>query len=239
MISFVEERKCILEGNEMIDQLETLEIETGADPTWSVVWLHGLGADGHDFKPIVPEFDLPEAVRFIFPHAPIRPVTINGSYPMRAWYDIFSLERGGLEDEAGIRASASQVENLVQSEVDRGIPVSQLVLAGFSQGGAMALHVGLRYSQSIAGIIALSTYLPLPKTLTMEKTSGTKRLPIFMGHGTEDVTIPEFYGAQSRDQLQSEGYKVDWHTYPTGHSVCEEEILHINGWLRTCQGASY
>ena len=223
----------------MIDQLETLEIETGADPTWSVVWLHGLGADGHDFKPIVPEFDLPEAVRFIFPHAPIRPVTINGSYPMRAWYDIFSLERGGLEDEAGIRASASQVENLVQSEVDRGIPVSQLVLAGFSQGGAMALHVGLRYSQSIAGIIALSTYLPLPKTLTMEKTSGTKRLPIFMGHGTEDVTIPEFYGAQSRDQLQSEGYKVDWHTYPTGHSVCEEEILHINGWLRTCQGASY
>ena len=223
----------------MIDQLETLEIETGADPTWSVVWLHGLGADGHDFEPIVPELDLPEAVRFIFPHAPIRPVTINGSYPMRAWYDIFSLERGGLEDEAGIRASASQVENLVQSEVDRGIPVSQLVLAGFSQGGAMALHVGLRYSQSIAGIIALSTYLPLPKTLTMEKTSGTERLPIFMGHGTEDVTIPEFYGAQSRDQLQSEGYKVDWHTYPTGHSVCEEEILHINGWLRTCQGASY
>ena len=223
----------------MIDQLETLEIETGADPTWSVIWLHGLGADGHDFEPIVPELDLPEAARFIFPHAPIRPVTINDSYPMRAWYDIFSLERGGLEDEAGIRVSAVQVENLVQSEVDRGIPVSQLVLAGFSQGGAMALHVGLRYSQSIAGIIALSTYLPLPKILTMEKASGTERLPIFMGHGTEDVTIPEFYGAQSRDQLQSEGCKVDWHTYPMGHSVCEEEILHINEWLRTRQGASY
>ena len=223
----------------MIDQLETLEIETGANPTWSVVWLHGLGADGRDFEPIVPEFDLPEAVRFVFPHAPIRPVTINGGYPMRAWYDIFSLERGGLEDEAGIRVSAAQVGNLVQSEVDRGIPISQLVLAGFSQGGAIALHVGLRYSQSIAGIIALSTYLPLAETLAMEKSSDTKRLSIFMGHGTEDVTIPEFYGAQSRDQLQSEGYKVDWRTYPMGHSVCEEEILHINGWLRTCQGVPY
>jgi len=223
----------------MIDQLETLEIETGANPTWSVVWLHGLGADGHDFESIVPEFDLPEAVRFVFPHAPIRPVTINGGYPMRAWYDIFSLERGGLEDEAGIRVSAAQVGNLVQSEVDRGISISRLVLAGFSQGGAIALHVGLRYSQSIAGIIALSTYLPLAETLAMEKSSDTKRLSIFMGHGTEDATIPEFYGAQSRDQLQSESYKVDWHTYPMGHSVCEEEILHINGWLRTCQGVPY
>lgn len=216
----------------MADRLETLEIITGADPSWSVVWLHGLGADGHDFEPIVPELDLPTAVRFVFPHAPVRPVTINGGYPMRAWYDILSLERGELEDETGIRTSAAQIRTLIQVEVDRGTPVSRLILAGFSQGGAIALHSGLRHPQPIAGIIALSTYLPLPATLSAEKTPGTERLPILMAHGTEDPTIPESYGARSRDQLRSEGYEVDWRAYPMGHSVCAEEISDISGWLR-------
>ena len=216
----------------MADGLETLEIITGADPSWSVVWLHGLGADGHDFEPIVPELDLPAAVRFVFPHAPVRPVTINGGYPMRAWYDILSLERGELEDETGIRASAAQVRTLIQIEVDRGTSVSRLILAGFSQGGAIALHAGLRHPEPVAGIIALSTYLPLPATLSAEKTPGTERLPILMAHGTEDPTIPESYGARSRDQLRSEGYEVDWRAYPVGHSVCAEEISDISGWLR-------
>jgi len=216
----------------MSQRLETLEITTGPDPAWSVVWLHGLGADGHDFEPLVAEFDLPESVRFVFPHAPVRPVTINGGYPMRAWYDILSLERGELEDETGIRTSAAQVGGLIQLEAGRGIPASRLIVAGFSQGGAIALHAGLRHPDPVAGIIALSSYLPLPATLGAERAPGTERLPVFMAHGTADPTVAESYGAQSRDQLQAAGYDVEWRTYPMGHSVCAEEITDINEWLR-------
>ena len=158
----------------MTETLGAVEIETGANPPWSVVWLHGLGADGHDFEPVVAELDLPEAVRFVFPHAPVRPVTVNGGYPMRAWYDIFSLDRGGPEDEAGIRASAAQVRRLMESEVDRGTPAHRLIVAGFSQGGAMALHAGLRFPEPVAGIIALSAYLLLPATLTGEKNASMR-----------------------------------------------------------------
>jgi len=215
----------------MAVELETLEIETGADPAWSVIWLHGLGADGHDFEPIVPELDLPMPVRFIFPHAPVRPVTINGGFAMRAWYDVFSLERGGPEDEAGIRASAAQVRRLIEIEGDRGISAEHLVIAGFSQGGAMALHTGLRYPQPVAGIVALSAYLVLPGALTAERAPGTEHVPVFMAHGTEDPTVPESYGARAKDRLQSEGYQVDWRTYRMGHSVCIEEISDLSGWL--------
>lgn len=214
----------------MIDTLAAVEVETGANPAWSVVWLHGLGADGHDFEPIVAELDLPEAVRFVFPHAPVRPVTVNGGYPMRAWYDICSLDRGAPEDEAGIRASAAQVRGLIEREADRGTPAGRLVVAGFSQGGAMALHTGLRYPETVAGIIALSAYLLLPATLAAERTA-PEHLPIFMAHGTHDPTVPEGYGAQARDRLETEGYEVEWHTYPMGHSVCVEEIAAINVWL--------
>ena len=215
----------------MTETLGAVEIETGANPPWSVVWLHGLGADGHDFEPVVAELDLPEAVRFVFPHAPVRPVTVNGGYPMRAWYDIFSLDRGGPEDEAGIRTSADQVRRLMEIEADRGTPARRLVVAGFSQGGAMALHAGLRYPEPVAGIIALSAYLLLPATLTGEKAAPVD-VPIFMAHGTQDPTVPESYGARTRDLLRSEGYAVEWHAYPMGHSVCVEEIADLSGWLR-------
>ena len=214
----------------MAETLETVEIETGANPAWSVVWLHGLGADGHDFEPVVAEFDLPEGVRFVFPHAPVRPVTINGGYPMRAWYDIVSLDRGGPEDEAGICASADQVRRLMEIEADRGTPASRLIIAGFSQGGAMALHAGLRHPEPVAGIIALSCYLLLPAALAEEKAA-PEGVPIFMAHGTDDPTVPESYGARARDRLRSEGYGVEWHTYPMGHSVCVEEITELSDWL--------
>lgn len=215
----------------MADRLETVEISTGDDPLWSVIWLHGLGADGRDFEPIVPELELPQAVRFVFPHAPVRPVTINGGLPMRAWYDIVSLDRGAAEDEAGIRTSAGQVEQLIQVEADRGVPSTRVIVAGFSQGGAIALQLALRHPSPLAGLIALSTYLPLADSVAAEKTPATRSLPIFMGHGTQDPTIPLTLGAHSRDQLESEGYQVDWHTYPMGHSVSSEEISDINLWL--------
>ncbi len=214
----------------MTETLDTVEIETGANPAWSVVWLHGLGADGHDFEPVVAELDLSEAVRFVFPHAPVRPVTLNGGYPMRAWYDIFSLDRAGPEDEAGIRVSATQVRRLMEIEIDRGTPARRLIVAGFSQGGAMALHVGLRYPEPVAGIIALSAYLVLPATLAAEKAA-PEDVPIFMAHGTHDPTVPESYGARASELLRAEGYSVDWHAYPMGHSVCVEEIADISGWL--------
>lgn len=211
--------------------LETLEIETGIDPTWSVIWLHGLGADGHDFESIIPQLDLIEPVRFIFPHAPIQPVTINGNYPMRAWYDIFSLERGGLEDEDGIRTSSSEVLRLIEIEAERGTPSTRLFLVGFSQGAAMALFTGLTKMKPLAGIVALSGYLPLAKNFSAEKSETNELVPIFMAHGSMDPTVPESYGRISKNLLESEGYKIDWHTYPMGHSLCEEEIVDIKAWL--------
>jgi phospholipase/carboxylesterase len=215
----------------MSDLLETLEIETSASPRAGVIWLHGLGADGHDFEPIVPELDLPKstAVRFIFPHAPVRPVTINGGARMRAWYDVTS---DGRQDAAGIRASQAHVEALIARELARGIPARAVVLTGFSQGGAMALHTGLRHPARLAGVVALSSYLPLPETLEQEMSQANRDVPIFMAHGTQDPLIPLSWAVRSRDRLAALGYAVEWHEYPMPHSVCAEEIADIGRWLR-------
>jgi phospholipase/carboxylesterase len=213
--------------------MDALEITTGSTPSCAIIWLHGLGADGHDFAPIVPELGLPPglAVRFIFPHAPLLPVTINNGYVMPAWYDVRSLDLSQIEDEAGIRTSQRQVEALVRREEARGIPAARIVLAGFSQGGAIALHTGLRYETPLAGVLALSTYLPLPHTLAGEASPANAGLPVFMAHGTADSVIPLAQGAASRDWLEEHGYAVDWREYPMSHSVCPEEIMDIGQWL--------
>lgn len=213
--------------------MEALEVTTDPNPACSVIWLHGLGADGHDFAPIVPELGLPPqlAVRFIFPHAPLMPVTINNGYVMPAWYDVRSLDLRQTEDEAGIRASQQKIEALIGHEGERGIPASRIVLAGFSQGGAIALHAGLRHAAALAGVLALSTYLPLPLALASEASQVNAGLPIFMAHGTGDAVIPISQGIASRDVLQENGYEVAWHEYPMAHSVCPEEIADIGQWL--------
>jgi phospholipase/carboxylesterase len=212
--------------------LETIEIETGPKPIAAVIWLHGLGADGHDFEPIVPELGLPASkpVRFLFPNAPQRPVTINMGMRMRAWYDILQLG-GGAEDEAGIRESQAQIEGLISREVERGIPHGKIVLAGFSQGGAVALNTALRQRERLAGVMALSSYLPLSGTLEEERAVANSDLPIFMAHGQYDNMIPLARAARSRDMLQALGYAVEWHEYPMQHSVCPEEIAHIAAFL--------
>ena len=212
--------------------LETLEIETGPQPAAAVIWLHGLGADGHDFEPIVPELGLPASrpVRFIFPNAPQRPVTINGGMRMPAWYDILQLG-GGLEDEAGIRESQAQIEDLISREVRRGILHGKIVLAGFSQGGAIVLQTALRQRERLAGLMALSTYLPLAAKLAAERQAANQDLPIFMAHGQYDNMIPLHRAAQSRDALQAAKYSIEWHEYPMPHSVCPEEIADIAAFL--------
>jgi phospholipase/carboxylesterase len=214
--------------------LETLEVETAPKPEACVIWLHGLGADGHDFAPIVPVLDLPEkpGVRFVFPHAPMQPVTINAGMVMRAWYDVYALDGVRREDEAGIRASQAQLEALVAREAARGIPAARLVLAGFSQGGAIALQTALRHPQRLAGIMALSTYLPLAATLAAEASPANRDVPIFMAHGTHDPMIPLHRAARSRDLLSGAGYRVEWREYPMPHAVCDEEIRDISAWLR-------
>jgi phospholipase/carboxylesterase len=210
--------------------LESVEVTTGAAPQLSVIWLHGLGADGHDFEPIVPELDLRVAVRFVFPHAPVRSVTINGGMRMRAWYDI--LGWGAVrEDEAGVRASGAAIERLIDREVARGVPAARIALAGFSQGGAVALHTGLRESRALAGIAALSTYLPLAMTLAAEKSSANAGVPIFMAHGTDDPVLSLALAERSRDLLAAEGYAVDWRVYPMAHAVCAEEIHALAAWV--------
>ena len=216
----------------MSDLLEAIEIETAPTPAVAIIWLHGLGADGHDFEPIVPELGLPKstAVRFIFPHAPVRPVTINGGARMRAWYDVTG---DGQQDAGGIRASQASVEALIARERKRGIPPPATVLAGFSQGGAMALQTGLRYPERLAGILALSSYLPLPETLEQEMSPANRDVPIFMAHGTQDPLIPLSWATRSRDRLKALGYVIEWHEYPMPHSVCAEEIADIGRWLRT------
>ena len=213
--------------------IETIEVETGAKPVACVIWLHGLGADGHDFEPIVPELRLPAArpVRFIFPHAPQRPVTINGGMRMRAWYDIFSLG-GGAEDAAGIHASQALLESLIAGEVKRGVAHNKIVLAGFSQGGAVVLQTALRQRQRLAGVMALSTYLPLASALAKERTAENSDLPVFMAHGQYDNMIGIDRAILSREALVALGYKVDWHAYPMPHSVCPEEIAHISSFLQ-------
>ncbi|MBI2754192.1 MAG: alpha/beta fold hydrolase [Betaproteobacteria bacterium] len=215
-----------------IQPLQTVEVESGARPDSAIVWLHGLGADGHDFEPVVPELRLPGrlAVRFVFPHAPVRPVTINAGMRMRAWYDILQLG-GGPEDEAGIRASQGLLEALLEREASRGIAPRRIVLAGFSQGGAIALQTGLRYRERLAGILALSTYLPLAGALAAERSDANCPVPIFQAHGRFDDLIPIERAARSRDALQALGYPVEWHEYPMPHSVCAQEIEDISAWL--------
>ena len=208
--------------------MEAIEIETGPRPEASVIWLHGLGADGHDFEPIVPELRLTKAVRFIFPHAPVRPVTINSGMRMRAWYDIFQFG-GGPEDEKGIRESEGLLRKLMETEKSKG--AKKIMLAGFSQGGAIVLQTGLRYPERLAGIMALSTYLPISATLEKEKNQANQDLPVFMAHGAYDDIIPLRRAEQSRDLLVKSGYAVDWRTYPMPHSVCPEEIGHISQFL--------
>jgi phospholipase/carboxylesterase len=214
--------------------LEAIELETGARPTSSVIWLHGLGADGHDFEPIVPELDLPDepAVRFVFPHAPLMAVTINGGAVMRAWYDVYNLEGVRREDDAGIRASQQSVETLIARETSRGVTPGRIVLAGFSQGGAIALQTGLRHGQTLAGIMALSTYLPLAGALAAEASPANRRVPIFMAHGRHDPLIAVERAMISRETLRKAGYDVEWHDYAMEHSVCPQEIADIAAWLR-------
>ena len=214
--------------------LQTVELETGRSPTAAVIWLHGLGADGHDFEPIVPELDLPDALaaRFVFPHAPMQAVTINGGAVMRAWYDVYALEGQRREDAAGVRASQSKVEELIAREKARGIPAARLVLAGFSQGGAIALQTGLRHGERLAGIMALSTYLPVASTLAAEASAANRAVPIFMAHGLDDPLIPIERAAMSRRQLEAAGYAIEWHEYPMAHAVCMEEIADVSAWLQ-------
>jgi phospholipase/carboxylesterase len=225
-----------------MQKIQTVEAGVADDPTGSVIWLHGLGADGHDFEPIVPELSLPPEIRlrFVFPHAPVRPVTINGGMSMRAWYDILTLDRGGPQDEAGIRESGECLEALIEQEIDRGVDADRIVLAGFSQGGAIAMHTALRHTTALAGLMALSTYLPLPEHFEAEVASNAnaqaKALPILMAHGSFDPVVPMAMGAHSRDLLASAGYTVEWHDYPMAHAVCGEEIADIRQWLLTVYG---
>ena len=217
----------------MSNLLQHIELTTGPDPKGTVIWMHGLGADGWDFVPIVKELDLPEdlALRFIFPHADVRPVTINNGYEMRAWYDISMNELQRMPDERGIRASQKQIEALLTREYDRGVASDKIVLAGFSQGGAIALQTGLRHGKPLAGILALSTYLTLPESLAGEGAQANKSIPIFMAHGVEDPIVPLELAVQSRDALKSHGYNVRWVEYPMPHSVCMEEVVAIGEWL--------
>lgn len=211
-----------------------VEVETGPSPAGTVIWLHGLGADGHDFEPLVPQL-APKAepsLRFIFPHAPKRPVTINGGLVMRAWYDLAGLDRRIREDEDGIHASAAIITGLIQRENQRGIPTRRIVLGGFSQGAALAIHVGTRYPQALAGIAALSCYMPLPSSFAAERSSASQETPIFMAHGKQDPVLPAFLGKEARQMLEDSGYRVRWHAYLIGHSVCPEEICDLAAWLR-------
>ncbi|HJS36555.1 MAG TPA: alpha/beta fold hydrolase [Burkholderiales bacterium] len=218
----------------MTPALETIELETAAAPDAAVIWLHGLGADGHDFEPVVPELRLPGAarLRFVFPHAPVRPVTLNMGMPMRAWYDIYQLG-GSREDGEGIRASQAQVERLIARERARGVAAQRIVLAGFSQGGAIALHTGLRHGERLAGVLALSTYLPLADTLAAERSDANGALPVFMAHGGYDDIIPVERARQSYAQLEALGYPVAWKEYAMPHAVCAPEIADIAAWLLT------
>ena len=215
--------------------LPAVEIETKPRPSHSVIWLHGLGADGHDFAPIIPDLvarDWP-GLRFVFPHAPVRPVTLNGGAPMRAWYDVHSLDAdiARRQDEAGVRESIGHLGPLIARESDRGVPASRVFLAGFSQGGAIVLAGGVRYPRRLAGVIALSTYLPIGETTAAERSEANAGLPIFMAHGTHDPVIQFKLASQSRDALKGLGYAVEWHSYPIQHHVGAEEIADLRQWL--------
>jgi phospholipase/carboxylesterase len=213
--------------------LETIEAETAPSPNAAIIWLHGLGADGHDFEPIVPELVArgERAWRFIFPNAPVRPVTINGGMRMRAWYDIKGLERNSAEDTEGFKAADGQIRELIAREVGRGIPASRIVLAGFSQGGAVSLYTMTRLYDKLAGVMALSCYLPAAQSFATERQRANDATPIFMAHGIADPMSPMALGAKSRDFLRAQGYPVEWHEYPMAHAVCPAEIADIRQFL--------
>ena len=213
--------------------LDCIEIEPNGPATASVIWLHGLGADGNDFVPIVEELGLPadHGVRFVFPNAPVQPVTINNGMPMRAWYDIKGMAIADKQDSEGIRASAREIEQLIDREGERGIAPERIVLAGFSQGGAIALHTGLRHARGLAGIMALSTYLPLAETLGDEASDANRGVSILQAHGSQDPVVPMQLGQASRDHMLEAGYDVAWHEYPMQHQVCMPQIATIGRWL--------
>ena len=213
--------------------LEVLEAQTGDDPVATILIMHGLGADGRDFLPIAGQLDLASVgpVRFLFPNAPVMPVTINGGYKMPAWYDILGADLVKREDEGGLRQSRASVEELLAHEKARGMPANRIVVAGFSQGCAMALMVGLRHAERLAGIIGMSGYLPLAELTAAERSASGQGLPIFLGHGTHDGVVPMTRAMASRDALTALGYRVDWHAYPMAHSVCPQEIKDLEAWL--------
>jgi phospholipase/carboxylesterase len=213
--------------------LATVEVATGPNPMASVIWMHGLGADGHDFEPAVPQLvgARSRALRFVFPHAPVRPVTLNGGLPMRAWYDIIALNRRAGEDEAGVRSSDAELRALIRRENARGVPSEQIVLAGFSQGGVMALYSGTRMPEKLAGMIGLSCYLPMASSFSAERHAANHGTPIFMAHGSLDPVIEPQLGETSRALLTAAGYAVEWHSYPMGHSVCAEELAAVAAFL--------
>lgn len=219
--------------------LDSVEITSTGKPEYAVIWMHGLGADGHDFEAIVPILGLPPtlAVRFIFPHALMRPITINGGTVMRAWYDIIEISTSKGQDEAGIRDSAAKIHALIEREIERGIPAANIVLAGFSQGGAMALHVGLRFEKKLAGVMALSAYLMFPDRLQSEHSQANAETAVFIGHGTRDPMVPYALGQAARDKLQNAKRPLEWHSYPIEHSVSQPEITDIGRWLQTCFSA--
>ena len=209
-------------------------LEPASPAIGTVVWLHGLGADGWDFVPVVDELDLPGTlpVRFVFPHAPLRPVTVNAGYVMRAWYDIKAFTPAGRADAAGLSESVAHMKKYLYAEMAHGIPASRIVLAGFSQGGAVALSAGLRFTERLAGIMALSAYLPFPEQLEAEKSAASSEVPVLMCHGRLDPVVPMAMGLEARDALNSSGYRVEWHAYPMQHEVCAAEIAEIARWLR-------
>ncbi len=213
--------------------LETVEKQSAEHPTHSIIWLHGLGADGNDFVPIIPVLGAADwpPLRYVFPHAPVMPVTINGGMAMRAWYDIKGMDIADKQDESGIRASMQAVEALIEREIERGVPAANIVLAGFSQGGAIALNLGLRYPRKLAGIVALSTYLPLADALSTERDDANADTPVFWGHGSQDPVVPQGLGEHSCETLRALGYPVEWHSYPMAHQVSVEEIADLRQWL--------
>jgi phospholipase/carboxylesterase len=223
----------------MTSVLPNITLDTGPNPQHSIIWLHGLGADGEDFIPVAEEMELPVAVRYIFPHAPMRPVTINNGYVMRAWYDILigaasadiSSSIGRNEDAEGTRESQAEIEKIIAQERQRGVPAKNIYLAGFSQGGAVVLYTGLRHKEKLGGILALSTYLPLKQTLNAEASAAAKSVPVFMAHGQVDPVVPYSFGGASADLLLEKGYALEWHSYAMPHSVCPEEIRDIEHWL--------
>ncbi|MTV41281.1 alpha/beta hydrolase [Duganella radicis] len=218
----------------MTTLLQTIEKETGPNPTVAVIWMHGLGADANDFVPMIPELDLAglPPIRFIFPNADTMPVTVNGGYVMRSWYDIVATDLGRQEDEAGLRASQAKVEALIARENARGIPNQRIILAGFSQGCAMTLQTGLRQTEPLAGLMCLSGYVPIAAKAATEHTPASKQTPIFQVHGRMDPVIPLARATASRDLLVQWGYQVEWHDYPMQHSVCQEEVQDISAWLK-------